>query len=68
MERHVDGLPLGKFIRKLSLAGKAHCLWCQCDINYGSNGCKALIQHCEKEKHRAQLSTRKTNYQLPGKH
>jgi hypothetical protein len=65
MEKKVDDVPVSECIRKLSVAGRAHCLWCQCDINYASQGFKAL-QHCSTAKHKSRLATRRTNYRLPG--
>ena len=52
-EKLVDGLilDLGECIRKLPRAGLAYniyigvhgyCLWCRCDVNYGSRGWKAI--------------------------
>ena len=67
MEREVDGCHLSDFIRKLDKCGLAFCVWCSSEIKYGSNGAKALMQHCSQGKHTAQVKARKTNYKLPGK-
>ena len=47
-------------------AGLAYCLWCRCDVNYGSQGWRAIEQHCRKDKHREEKKTRETNFSLPG--
>ena len=65
-EKLVDGTILGECIRKLPRAGLAYCLWCRCDVNYGSRGWKAIEQHCRKDKHREEKKTRETNFSLPG--
>ena len=65
-EKLVAGTILGEFIRKLPRAGLAYCLWCRCDVNYGSRGWKAIEQHCQKDKHREEKKTRETNFSLPG--
>ena len=44
-EKLVAGTILGEFIRKLPRAGLAYCLWCRCDVNYGSRGWKAIEHH-----------------------
>ena len=43
---------VGDYIRKIDKPGKAICIWCDCEINYGSGGCKRLQEHASTSKHK----------------
>ena len=57
---------VGDFIRKIDVAGKALCIFCNDMINYGSRGYKTIIQHVESQKHIRNLKIRRTSCVLPG--
>ena len=42
---------LGRHIRKVLTPGRAYCVVCQRDLNYGSKGRIALIDHVKGEQH-----------------
>ena len=43
---------LGDYVRKIDKPGKTACIWCNCEINYDSGGCKRLTQHAGAAKHK----------------
>ncbi len=66
LDKVIDDVNVGDFIRKLSQCGMAFCTWCRSEINYASRGWAAIQSHHKSAKHQGHLRTRQTNFRLSG--
>ena len=55
---------IGDFIRKVDVAGKVLCEWCNDPINYANRGKLAITAHVKTKKHQDSAKIRSTNYAL----
>ena len=58
---------IGNYIRKVDVAGKVLCEWCDDPINYANRGRQAVIDHSKTKKHCDNAKIRSTNYALSSK-
>ena len=57
---------LKDYIRKINVPGKATCLVCNKELDYGTNGVSALIKHVKCKKHVEKEVLKINNFKLPG--